>query len=81
VIACGKIWTRAEAEAVLEQGADLIALGRAAILNPDWPKQVATPAGEATIKVPPITEAELYERAVSPLFAGYLTRWKNLVAE
>lgn len=78
VIAAGKIWTRADAEAVLARGADLVALGRSAILNPDWPKQVRD---GAAIKLPPITRAELHERAVSPLFAGYLTKWKNLVAD
>ena len=80
VIACGKIWSRADAEAVMEKGADMIALGRSAILNPDWP-QLARSGDDAAIKRPPITRAELAERAVSPLFAGYLTKWKNLVAD
>lgn len=74
LIAAGKIWTHENAEAVLALGADLVALGRAGILNPDWPKLV-------DIKLPPITRAELAARAVSPNFAGYLTRWKNLVAD
>ncbi len=74
VIAAGKIWTHAEAEDVLALGADLVALGRSGILNPDWPKLVE-------IKVPPITRAELADRAVSPTFVGYLTKWKNLVAD
>ena len=74
LIAGGKIWTHADGEAVLALGADLVALGRSGILNPDWPKQVE-------IKVPPITRAELADRAVSPAFAGYLTRWKGLVVD
>jgi len=78
VIAAGKIWSRADAEAVLARGADMIALGRAGILNPTWPADIA---GGGEIKHPPITRAELAERAVSPKFAGYLTRWKNLVAD
>ena len=56
-----------------------IALGRAAILNPDWPRAARDPGWQP--KRPPITRAELIERAVSPAFAGYLTRWKNLVAD
>jgi 2,4-dienoyl-CoA reductase-like NADH-dependent reductase (Old Yellow Enzyme family) len=74
VIACGKIWTRADAEAALAKGADLIALARAAICNPDWPRA-------ADLKRPPLTLAELRERAVSPVFADYLRRWKGFVAE
>jgi len=74
ILTAGKIWTRAEAEAVLARGADVVALGRSAILNPDWPRD------EAIIR-PPVTRAQLAERAVSPLFASYLTRWKNLVAD
>jgi 2,4-dienoyl-CoA reductase-like NADH-dependent reductase (Old Yellow Enzyme family) len=79
VIACGSIWSRADAEAVMARGADLIALGRSAIVNPDWARDVAQPGYEP--KRPPVTRAELYERTVSPLFAGYLTRWKNFVSE
>jgi len=79
VIACGGIWSVADAQAVLDRGADAIALGRAGIVNPDWPR-LAREAGWEP-KRPPITKAELIERAVSPLFAGYLTRWKNFVAE
>lgn len=79
VITAGKIWTLAEAEGQLAKGADMVALGRSAILNPDWPKDA--PKGDAAIKKPPITRAELIERGVSPLFAGYLTKWKGLVAD
>jgi 2,4-dienoyl-CoA reductase-like NADH-dependent reductase (Old Yellow Enzyme family) len=78
IFTAGKIWTRDDAEAVLARGADAVALGRSAILNPDWPLDIA--AGRA-IKHPPITTAELVDRAVSPLFAGYLRMWKNLVAD
>lgn len=78
VFAAGKIWTRADAEAVLQNGADVVALGRAAICNPEWPLDTAA---NRELKRPPITVAELGERAVSAHFAGYLKRWKNFVAE
>ncbi len=74
LIAAGKIWTHEDAETVLALGADLVALGRSGILNPDWPRLTE-------IKMPPITRDELAARAVSPTFAGYLTKWKNLVAD
>jgi len=79
LIAAGKIWSRQDAETAMTHGADAVALGRSAILNPDWPAESRDPAWQP--KRPPITRAELHERAVSPAFAGYLTRWKNLVAD
>jgi hypothetical protein len=33
------------------------------------------------IVTPPLTKAQLGERAVSLHFAGYLTKWKNFVAD
>jgi 2,4-dienoyl-CoA reductase-like NADH-dependent reductase (Old Yellow Enzyme family) len=79
VVACGKVWSRADAEAAMVKGADLVALGRSAILNPDWPKE-AQVAGWEPLR-PPVTKAQLLERAISPLFASYLTKWKNFVVE
>jgi 2,4-dienoyl-CoA reductase-like NADH-dependent reductase (Old Yellow Enzyme family) len=78
VIACGGLWTAADAIALRERGADLIAIGRAAICNPDWPIEVRAPGWEP--KRPPLTRDELLARSVSPVFIGYLTRWKNFVA-
>lgn len=78
VLTAGKIWTRDEAEGVLARGADVAVLGRAAIVNPDWPRRVAA---RAEIDRPPLTRAQLADRAVSPVFAEYLTRWKGFVAD
>ena len=78
IVTAGKIWTREEAEQVLARGADVVALGRSAIVNPDWPRVVAA-GGEP--RRPPLTRAELADRAVSPRFAEYLTRWKGFVAD
>jgi 2,4-dienoyl-CoA reductase-like NADH-dependent reductase (Old Yellow Enzyme family) len=79
IVVAGAIWTVADAQAALDRGADLVALGRAAIVNPSWPRDVATPGWEP--KRPPITIAELEARAVSPHFGGYLRRWKGFVAD
>ena len=78
VIAAGGLWTAADAIALLERGADAIALGRAAICNPDWPIAARAPGWEP--KRPPMTRTELRDRSVSPVFIEYLTRWKNFVA-
>ena len=79
VLTAGKIWTRADAEHAVKLGADIVALGRSAIIDPDWPKHVARD-GHAP-KLPPITRAELGAVAVSPVFQQYLTNWKNFVAD
>ncbi|HTR51280.1 MAG TPA: NADH:flavin oxidoreductase [Kofleriaceae bacterium] len=79
VIACGAIWTRADADAAVARGADMIAVARAAIANPAWAARIADPAWEP--RRPPLARAELADRAVSPVFAQYLTRWKNFVAD
>jgi 2,4-dienoyl-CoA reductase-like NADH-dependent reductase (Old Yellow Enzyme family) len=78
VIACGGLWTAAEAIAQRELGADMIALGRAAVCNPDWP--IAAQSADWAPTRPPITRAELGARSISPVFVEYLARWKNFVA-
>jgi 2,4-dienoyl-CoA reductase-like NADH-dependent reductase (Old Yellow Enzyme family) len=75
----GKVWTRAEADALLDRGADVVALARAAIANPDWPRRVEDPAWEP--RRPPLTPAELRERALNDRFIGYMRRWKGFVAD
>jgi 2,4-dienoyl-CoA reductase-like NADH-dependent reductase (Old Yellow Enzyme family) len=79
VFTAGKIWTREDAEGVLARGADVIALGRSAIVNPDWPRTVAV-AGDPPRR-PPLTIAELAARALSPPFAEYMRAWKGFVAD
>jgi 2,4-dienoyl-CoA reductase-like NADH-dependent reductase (Old Yellow Enzyme family) len=77
VIACGGMWAPADALALRERGADMIALGRAAICNPEWPIAARTPGWEP--RRPPLTADELLARSISPVFIGYLRRWKNFV--
>jgi 2,4-dienoyl-CoA reductase-like NADH-dependent reductase (Old Yellow Enzyme family) len=79
IVAAGKIWSREDATEVLARGADAVALGRAAIANPHWPLRAADAAWSP--KRPPLTEAELHARAVSPTFAKYLRNFKGFVAE
>jgi len=78
ILTAGKIWTRQDAEGALARGADVVALARAAIINPDWPRVVIR---DAPIVQPPLTRAQLGARAVSPRFQEYLTKWKNFVAD
>ena len=77
LIVAGAVWTRDEAETLLAMGADAIAIARAAILNPDWPRRVAEPTWEP--KRPPATVDELLSRGLSDRFAGYMRAWKGFV--
>jgi 2,4-dienoyl-CoA reductase-like NADH-dependent reductase (Old Yellow Enzyme family) len=78
LIVAGGVWTRADAESLLDIGASGIALGRAAIANPDWPLR----AGDASWmpRRPPFTIAELRERGLNAKFAGYMRNWSGFVA-
>jgi len=79
IIVAGHIWTRADAEFALEKGADAVALGRSAIGNPTWPRDIADPAWEP--RRPPFTTPELLERGLSEGFVRYMGRWKNFVVD
>ena len=79
IIVAGSVWTRAEAEALLEKGAAAVALGRSGIAHPDWPRQAMDPAWKP--RMPPFTVAELRERGLNEVFAGYMRRWKGFVAD
>ncbi len=80
LVAAGAIWTAADAVATLERGAAAVALGRAAIVNPDWPRAVRAHGLAWEPRRPPLTPAELAALDVSPRFVEYLRRFKNLVA-
>jgi len=50
VIAVGKIATREVAESILREGkADLVALGRPLIVDPDWPRKIAEECDEEIV--------------------------------
>lgn len=79
LIAAGAVWTVEEAQALLDKGTDIVALGRAAIANPDWPLLARDVAWSP--KRPPLSAAELHERAVSPKLVSYLRNFRGFVAE
>jgi len=79
LVTAGGVWTLAEAQAQLDHGADAVALGRAAIANPDWPRRVVE-RGEEPVRFP-LSAAELTERALGAAFVDYLRGWPDLVRE
>jgi 2,4-dienoyl-CoA reductase-like NADH-dependent reductase (Old Yellow Enzyme family) len=73
LVVAGSIWTRQEAELLLEKGASGVALGLSAIANPDWPNEARRPDWQP--RRPPFTIAELVDRGLSPRFANYMSGW------
>jgi 2,4-dienoyl-CoA reductase-like NADH-dependent reductase (Old Yellow Enzyme family) len=78
MIATGGIWTPAQADQVLAQGADLIGLGRVAIAHPDWPQKAVDPSWEP--KRPPYSEEELRAAALGERLIQYMRAWPDFVA-
>lgn len=79
LIACGGVQTEGDAQAALHEGADLVALGKAAITDPDWPKK-AQEAGFKP-KAIPLTVEQAREVAISPPFIKYLQTMKMIQPE
>lgn len=75
LISAGGIWTHAQAQAVLDAGADLVALGRVAIANPEWPRLVK----EGEIVRAPFTPEHLRSVDVGEAFVSYLKRFPGLL--
>jgi 2,4-dienoyl-CoA reductase-like NADH-dependent reductase (Old Yellow Enzyme family) len=79
IIAAGAVWTRAEADAVIALGADLVALGRSAIINRDWPVRARQQAWEP--RRPPVTVDDLRAEGLGDPFRAYMCTWKGFVQE
>jgi len=78
LIAAGGVWSIDDALALTGHGADVVAVGRAAILDPDWVQHVVVEGREPVRG--PRTAAELEAVDVSSGFVTYLRRFPGLVA-
>jgi 2,4-dienoyl-CoA reductase-like NADH-dependent reductase (Old Yellow Enzyme family) len=78
IVTAGSIWTRDDAMRALERGADVVALGRSAVVNPAWIADVAERGGEPVR--PPVSRSHLLQSGLSPSFADYMARWKGFVS-
>lgn len=78
LFAAGAMWSREDAQTVLDLGADFLSLGRAAIVDPDWPKH----AREADFQPrrAPLTPDQYRQNALSDGFIQYLYNFKGMVA-
>ena len=79
MIATGAVWTPTEADLVLDQGADLVGLGRAAIGNDRWPQEAAEADREPAR--PPFSPEHLRAAALSETMVDYMRRWPDFVTD
>ena len=77
LISCGSVWSTAQAQAVMEQGADLVAVARSAIGHADW----ASHLGDADYNPqrPPFTAEHLLAEGLSEKFVDYMRAWQGFV--
>jgi 2,4-dienoyl-CoA reductase-like NADH-dependent reductase (Old Yellow Enzyme family) len=73
----GKITTPAIAAQMLEDGADFVLIGRAAVLHHDFPKLARDPA--FTPVTLPVSRKHLAEEGLSPKFIEYMNGWPGFV--
>ena len=76
----GKLYGGPDITRAVDAGADIVALGRAAILHHDFPKLVAADPN-VTMRALPVTAAELRAEGLSDGFVGYMRSWPGFVAD
>ena len=79
IISTGKVWNHKDAQNLLNQGADLIGIGRAAIGYPDWAKQVKN--SDYDPAKPPFSVEQLKEAMLSDVFIEYMRNWEGFVCD
>jgi 2,4-dienoyl-CoA reductase-like NADH-dependent reductase (Old Yellow Enzyme family) len=79
IIVAGNIWNRTDAEKAIELGADIVAIGKAAIAHADWPTLVEDENCEPLR--PPFTEEKLREADLGETFISYMKRWEGFVQQ
>ena len=77
LVAAGGVTSLEATTEVLDLGADMVAVGRAGIIHPDWPRRIAEP-GFAMLPAPWPQQA-LRDAAVGEAFVTYLLRFPGLV--
>ena len=77
LISTGGVWSAADVDFVLGEGADLVGVARVGIGHPDWPRQLMDGVGEPARA--PFSREHLASVDLSPAFIEYMGRWKNFV--
>ncbi len=76
----GKIYAAADVNDVLNSGVDIVAIGRAAITNHDFPRRMQENPDFAMRELP-VSMETLRAEGLSDPFIGYMRNWKGFVAD
>lgn len=76
----GKLYSADDARRAIDAGADMVVLGRGAILHHDFPEQVRRD-GDFVMRDLPVTPETLKNEGLSDSFVGYMRNWKGFVAD
>ena len=77
IITTGKIWDSNDVNFAMEEGADLVGVGRAGIAHYDWPRQLEDE--NSSPKKPPFSIEHLKQAGLSDTFVIYMSRWDGFV--
>jgi len=77
ILAAGGMWSAQDVATARAVGVDLALLGRAAIANPDWPRQATQPGFEPVR--PPWSAEHLEAVTVGAAFVQYMSAFSGLV--
>jgi len=77
LISCGAAWSTKHAQQIMEQGADLVGVARAAIGHSDWASHLDNPDYDP--QRPPYTAEHLHSEGLGEKFIEYMRNWKDFV--
>ena len=76
----GKLYNAVDMQRAIEAGADVVAVGRAAITNHDFPAQTRSHPDFAMRQLP-VSADVLRTEGLSDAFVGYMKNWQGFVAD
>ena len=79
IISTGNVWSSKDANNLLNQGADLVGVGRVGIAHPNWGKNIGDINYNPT--PPPYTSDYLKHVKLSDKFIDYMRNWNGFVAD
>ena len=79
IISTGGIWSTKDANNVMQQGADLIGVGRVAIPYPDWGANLNYEKYDPPKM--PFSAEQLLKAGLSDIFIDYMRNWKGFIKD
>jgi len=77
IISTGSVWSKSDAQELIDQGADLIGVARVGIPYPDWAENLSQKNYDPPRA--PFTVKQLREADLSDVFINYMRKWKGFV--